>query len=325
MICSTSLGFAGLRVTLASERWWVYVWSIWGCALGLIVGWSDRSPVEAVLCVAIGSLLACFGMQAWQCIAEGSRRLSLFKFADNTYSSGPTSSWIVNETLALANGRSLFWDVYPAIVPPVALFHGLLLGPPIGALAPVIDDYAITSWQGALLGAVGGPLLCGIVNLIALPIAEWLRPRQPSLNSIEPVFQAAVDEAEGREHLFISHEHLLLALFQHPTGTVLELLHDENISAQRLAAYVRVYMPEQPDYDEAALFPPGSWYDILHTAVEHANKQGLKQVDPGHLLLALIDTWPALTHDMFVRAGGIDGALARERLEQLLSRLNSPK
>ena len=275
------------------EPWWFYLWVIWGVALAVAVGWVDHSPVEAIVCAALGLLLGRYGMKWLQRFVT---MLFIPRLADQSERIDGTNRtylhWIAEGSLTALNPQRKPWETYPGIAIGVGVVHGLLIGPIYGAFCSLDEYFKMTAWQGAMLGCVGGPLFVCSLYAVATPILFARMCRGPSIEKIRTLVRVAADEADRLGHEAIRHEHLLIAIFRHPTGAVASLLEGTTADNDRLADSIAGEMPMKMQVDEGDSEFERSWSGILHDAIQRATKLHHKEVDPGHLLLAFLDAWP---------------------------------
>jgi len=222
---------------------------------------------------------------------------------------------MVENSLTLLNPQRKPWETYLGNVVGVGVFHGLLIGPIMGAIYSLYEEFELTAWQGALLGCVGGPLFICCVYALATPIIFAQMCRWPSIERIRMVVRAAADEANRLGHNTIRHEHLLIAMLRHPAGAVAILLEDSEADLASLGDSIVSQTPT----DEGDQVYEGSWSWILHDAIQRAKKLRHKEVDPGHLLLAFLDAWPTLTNEVLAKAG-LEEVDVSKRLVEFLNR-----
>jgi ATP-dependent Clp protease ATP-binding subunit ClpC len=120
------------------------------------------------------------------------------------------------------------------------------------------------------------------------------------------VIQLAIQEARRFSHRYVGTEHLVLALLQLADGAPAQVLHEEGVALERLREKVLAMLRTSvdPAHDLAhsrhgdfewvhqqelakAFRSPKFWHTMI-LAVDSANRLGAGEVEPQHLLMALL-------------------------------------
>ncbi len=130
--------------------------------------------------------------------------------------------------------------------------------------------------------------------------------RRPQTEETKAVIALAIGEARKFEHRYIGTEHLVLALLQQPEGLPARVLREQGVEMTRLRDKVLGLLQSTVDegHDLAhsrhgdfewvhqqelakAFRSPKFWHTMI-LAVDSANRLGAGEVEPQHLLLALL-------------------------------------
>ena len=130
--------------------------------------------------------------------------------------------------------------------------------------------------------------------------------RRPQTNETKEVISLAITEARNSEHRYIGTEHLVLALLQLPEALPARVLHEQGVELGRLRekvlAMLKSSLEEGHDLAHSrhgdfewvhqqelakAFRSPKFWHTMI-LAVDSANRLGAGEVEPHHLLLALL-------------------------------------
>jgi ATP-dependent Clp protease ATP-binding subunit ClpA len=136
--------------------------------------------------------------------------------------------------------------------------------------------------------------------------AEPSLGRRAQTKEMKDVMAAAIAEARRFEHRYVGTEHLLLALLHEPHGVAAQVLHRKGVNAETLRAQLLDLLRSSTDatHDLAHLrhgelewvhqqelakaFRSPSFWHTLILAVDSANRQGAGEIEPQHLLWALL-------------------------------------
>lgn len=130
--------------------------------------------------------------------------------------------------------------------------------------------------------------------------------RRPQTNETKEVITLAINEARSSKHRYIGTEHLVLALLQLPEALPAKVLRDQGVELGRLREKVLAMLQSnlEEGHDLAhsrhgdfewvhqqelakAFRSPKFWHTMI-LAVDSANRLGAGEVEPHHLLLALL-------------------------------------
>jgi ATP-dependent Clp protease ATP-binding subunit ClpA len=130
--------------------------------------------------------------------------------------------------------------------------------------------------------------------------------RRPQTEETKSVITLAIAEARNSKHRYIGTEHLVLALLQLPEGLPAKVLREEGVEPARLRdkvlALLRTSLEEGHDLAHSrhgdfewvhqqelakAFRSPKFWHTMI-LAVDSANRLGAGEIEPHHLLLALL-------------------------------------
>ncbi|MEK6799115.1 MAG: Clp protease N-terminal domain-containing protein [Planctomycetota bacterium] len=130
--------------------------------------------------------------------------------------------------------------------------------------------------------------------------------RRAHTEETRQVISLAIDEARGFGHRYVGTEHLMLGLLQVRDGVPGEVLREQGIELERLREKVvaLLHTSVDPAHDLAhsrhgefewmhqqelakAFRSPKFWHTLI-LAVDSANRFGAGEVEPQHLLLALV-------------------------------------
>lgn len=130
--------------------------------------------------------------------------------------------------------------------------------------------------------------------------------RRPQTEETKAVIAMAISEARRFEHRYVGTEHLVLALLQQPEGLPARALREQGVEISRLRDKVVGLLTSsvEEDHDLAhsrhgdfewvhqqelakAFRSPKFWHTMI-LAVDSANRLGAGEVEPQHLLLALL-------------------------------------
>lgn len=130
--------------------------------------------------------------------------------------------------------------------------------------------------------------------------------RRPQTNETKEVIALAITEARNSKHRYIGTEHLVLALLQLPDALPARVLNEEGVDSGRLREKVLAMLQSTQDegHDLAhsrhgdfewvhqqelakAFRSPKFWHTMI-LAVDSANRLGAGEIEPQHLLLALL-------------------------------------
>jgi ATP-dependent Clp protease ATP-binding subunit ClpA len=130
--------------------------------------------------------------------------------------------------------------------------------------------------------------------------------RRAQTKEMKQVVSSAIEEARRFGHRYVGTEHLVLGLLQVPEGIPYKILRDEGVDLEVLREKTLALLRE-PIEDGAAKQParrgdfewvhqqelakafrsPTFWHTMI-LAVDSANRLGAGEVEPRHLLLALV-------------------------------------
>jgi len=120
------------------------------------------------------------------------------------------------------------------------------------------------------------------------------------------VIAMAIEEARRLGHRYVGTEHLVLALLQQPDGLPNRVLKEQGVDLTRLREKVLAIMPSKDDpshdlahsrhgdfewvhqQELAKVFRSQKFWHTMILAVDAANRMGDGEVEPHHLLLALL-------------------------------------
>ena len=130
--------------------------------------------------------------------------------------------------------------------------------------------------------------------------------RRPQTNETKETISLAIVEARNSKHRYIGTEHLVLALLQLPDALPSRVLHEQGVELNRLRDKVLAMLRSnvEGDHDLAhsrhgdfewvhqqelakAFRSPKFWHTMI-LAVDSANRLGAGEVEPQHLLFALL-------------------------------------
>jgi ATP-dependent Clp protease ATP-binding subunit ClpC len=130
--------------------------------------------------------------------------------------------------------------------------------------------------------------------------------RRPQTNETKEVMSLAIAEARRFGHRYVGTEHLVLALLQLKEGLPAKVLRDQGVELERLREKVLAMLRSSvdPAHDLAhsrhgdfewvhqqelakAFRSPTFWHTMI-LAVDSANRLGAGEIEPHHLLLALL-------------------------------------
>lgn len=130
--------------------------------------------------------------------------------------------------------------------------------------------------------------------------------RRPQTNETKEIISLAIVEARNSHHRYIGTEHLVLALLQLPDELPARVLRDEGVELTRLREKVEGMLRSNVEKDHdlthsrhgdfewvhqqelaKAFRSPKFWHTMI-LAVDSANRLGAGEVEPHHLLLALL-------------------------------------
>lgn len=130
--------------------------------------------------------------------------------------------------------------------------------------------------------------------------------RRPQTNETKEIISLAIAEARNSHHRYIGTEHLVLALLQLPDELPARVLRDEGVEPSRLREKVEGMLRSNVEKDHdlthsrhgdfewvhqqelaKAFRSPKFWHTMI-LAVDSANRLGAGEVEPQHLLLALL-------------------------------------
>ena len=130
--------------------------------------------------------------------------------------------------------------------------------------------------------------------------------RRPQTEATKAVIAFAIDEARSSKHRYVGTEHLVLALLRQPEGLPAQVLREYGVEPGRLREKVLGLLKSSVDeaHDLAhsrhgdfewvhqqelakAFRSPKFWHTMI-LAVDAANRMGAGEVEPQHLLLALL-------------------------------------
>jgi ATP-dependent Clp protease ATP-binding subunit ClpA len=168
--------------------------------------------------------------------------------------------------------------------------------------------------EGACVATEALRLLDVDVNKIRHKVASQMKKgegngsvgRRPQTNETKEVISRAIAEARNSQHRYIGTEHLVLALLQVPHALPAQVLHEEGVDPGRLRGKVEAMLRSNLDKDHdlahsrhgdfewvhqqelaKAFRSPKFWHTMI-LAVDSANRLGAGEVEPQHLLLALL-------------------------------------
>jgi ATP-dependent Clp protease ATP-binding subunit ClpA len=130
--------------------------------------------------------------------------------------------------------------------------------------------------------------------------------RRPQTEETKAIISLAIAEARNSKHRYIGTEHLVLALLQLPEGLPAKVLREEGVEPGRLREKVLTMLKTSVEegHDLAhsrhgdfewvhqqelakAFRSPKFWHTMI-LAVDSANRLGAGEIEPHHLLLALL-------------------------------------
>lgn len=168
--------------------------------------------------------------------------------------------------------------------------------------------------EGACVATEALRLLDVDVNKVRDQVASQLKRgdgngsvgRRPQTEETKAVINMAIAEARKFDHRYVGTEHLVLALLQLPEGLPARALREQGVEINRLREKVLALLQSTVDegHDLAhsrhgdfewvhqqelakAFRSPKFWHTMI-LAVDSANRLGAGEVEPHHLLLALL-------------------------------------
>jgi len=298
--------------TWRRERWWTVAWLIWGtiCAVGLRFG--DQSLPEGISWLLASTLIAVFGQPFWGLfsisVAElPSKRHKSDSRTDNLLNmdsgSEPSLYWLEKEQLSILDPNLKCWELYPLVILAVGPIHGLWAGSLLGLAEFFFGDWSKSALQGALVGSLAGIAI--VMLLYAIEVAVLITwTHGPKIESLCPLLRQACAVGDNRNHTFLLPGHLLLALFETPTGAISQVLNGakgnlaearqfvlEETEQEMLEVIEGAASDEEFDFKDDLL--NGS--AVLAAAIEEARSLRHADVEAGHVLLGLLKTAPELT------------------------------
>jgi hypothetical protein len=97
----------------------------------------------------------------------------------------------------------------------------------------------------------------------------------------------AQEEAERSHHSYIGTEHLLLGLFRLPSGTAHTALRGLGIDIESVRQTIAAVLGQNERIIVQQIIPTSRVKQVIEIAFDEARKMGAKNVDSGHLLIAL--------------------------------------
>lgn len=130
--------------------------------------------------------------------------------------------------------------------------------------------------------------------------------RRPQTEETKAVISMAITEARNSQHRYVGTEHLVLALLEHTDGLPARVLREQGVEPGRLREKVLAMLKAgvEKDHDLShsrhgdfewvhqqelakAFRSPKFWHTMI-LAVDSANRLGAGEVEPEHLLIALL-------------------------------------
>lgn len=292
------------------ERWWIVAWLIWGmvCAAGIGIG--DQSLPEGISWLLASTIIAAFGQPIWGLFSMGISELSPNRLLSDHRSddmldmdsdSEPSLYWLEKEQLSILDPNRKRWELYPLVILAVGPIHGLWAGSLVGLAEFFFGDWSNSALQGALMGSLAGIAI--IMLLYAIEVAVLITwTHGPKIESLRPLLWQACAVGDNRNHAFLLPGHLLLALFETPTGA--KLLEGANGSIAEARHFILEETEQEmleitegaasdEEFDFKDDLPHGS--AVLAAAIEEARSLRHADVGAGHVLLGLLKTAPELT------------------------------
>jgi len=145
------------------------------------------------------------------------------------------------------------------------------------------------------------------------------------------IIAKAIDEARRFEHRYVGTEHLVLGLLQEPDGLPAQVLQQQGVGVDKLRAQVLALLESDVKGDHdlshsrhgdfewvhqqelAKAFRSQKFWHTMILAVDTANRSGEGEIEPHHLLIALLRDESSGVAKM-LRAKGITPDWVREQV-----------
>lgn len=319
---------AGATKTVEPKRWWVAVWLVWGLLCASIIAIHDRSWIAAAAWLVAGpavGLLAFRMLGAFIEFVAPSGYWWRGKWHDDSESfefeiSDESHSPIVlggRHLLPFLDPNRKPWEILPMVAVGVGMVHGVLLGGIMGALWPWASQWRGPAWQGALLGVVFGVPAVGLLGAAATTIFVLTR-KGPKIDHLERLLALAEREAASQHREFVCAGDLLVTVLQHPDDALQKLLRLNPSQLALAVEHVRRSIPAELQYRDDGEFTIDCDPDAIpSSAIDEASTLRHASVCAGHVLLALLTQWPAVTEQALDLAGVPPGDRRQQVLECL--------
>lgn len=317
--------FAGLTKIAETERWWVVVWLVWGVVCASIIALHDRSWIAAFAWFAAAVLAAFFSFpiigafvelvaptKHWWC----DKWRDVGEFQESEVREDGDHSFVFGgrDLLPFLDPNRKPWGILPIVAVGVGMVHGILLGGVVGALLPWSSEWRGPAWQGALLGVACGVPAVGLLGAAATTIFVLTR-KGPKIDHLERLLALAEREAASQHRGFVGAGDLLVTVLQNPDEALKKLLTPTPLQLALAMEHVRRSIPAELQYRDDGEFTIDCDPDAIPcSAIDEASKLRHASVCAGHVLLALLTQWPAVTE----RALDLAGVPPGDRRQQVL-------
>jgi ClpA/ClpB-like protein len=113
-------------------------------------------------------------------------------------------------------------------------------------------------------------------------------PFERFTESAKKVLTLAQEEAERSRHSYIGTEHLLLGLLRQPDTTAAEVLRQLGIDLETVRAMIASALGRWERIIIRQITPTSRVKNVIEIAFEEAGRRGQNNVEPGHILAALV-------------------------------------
>lgn len=316
---------AGAAKTVEPKRWWAAVWLVWGVLCASIIAIHDRSWIAAAEWLVAGPAVGLLAFRMLGAFIEFVAP-SGYWWRGKWHDDGESFEFEMRDeshSPIVLGGRDLLpfldpnrkpWEVLPIVAVGVGMVHGVLLGGVVGALLPWASEWRGPAWQGALLGVVCGVPAVGLLGVAATAIFVLTR-NGPDIAQLEKLLALAEGEAASQQREFVAAGDLLVTVLQNPDDSLQKLLTSTPSQLAVAVEHVRRSIPAELEYRDDGEFTIDCDPDAIpSSAIDEASKLRHASVGPGHVLLALLTQWPAVTE----RALDLAGVPPGDRRQQVL-------